>query len=272
MISSEAHFNRDAVRVTLELFDGPLDLLLHLIQVQRIDINSISISEITDQYLAALDLMMELDLDIAGEYLVMAATLILLKSKSLLPPAPGIESESEGDLDPRENLIRQLRQYQTFREAGNYLQGLGDFRAEQFTRGGVQEELEEHKDWLIEVTLIDLLRSLSSVIQRKQQGQIRIVVPNPVSVREKMALVIQALSLEGSILISKIFSSCQTKQDAIVVFLAVLELVRIHVIQARQRRMFGDIRLSLLQEENRAWLHGTAVFHRFGRSSSVCFE
>jgi len=238
--------NADSVRVSLDLFEGPLDLLLHLIQVQQIDITDISISDITSDYLKTLEMMREMDLDIAGEYLVMAATLILIKSRLLLPPAPyddqdGLESE-----DPREMLIERLKQYQTFREAGRHLQSRNDIQRQHLPRGSMREDSEQHTEWIIDATLIDLLKALKDIVRKHADDSPHLVIPNPISVREKMIHLVKRLTTESSILLSELFHDAGSKQEAIVIFLAILELIRIRTIQARQRKMFGDIRLTVL--------------------------
>ena len=239
---------QDALRVSLELFEGPLDLLLHLIQTQHIDIAAVSISQITDQYLQAVELMREMDLDIAGEYLVMAATLILIKSKSLLPSLiDDPELQYEG-LDPKEDLIERLKRYQLFREAGKHLELLNQRQSNLLPRGRKLPESEENTEWVMEVTLLDLLRALRNIVKRNFEGQPHIIVPQIITVREKMTAIIKMLNQHRSVLLSQIFESCSSKQEAIVIFLATLELIRIQTIQARQRELFGEIRIMLASE------------------------
>ncbi|MBN1355526.1 segregation/condensation protein A [bacterium] len=236
---------KDTVRVSLDLFEGPLDLLLHLIQMQRIDIAEISIASITAEYLKTIEIMREMDLDIAGEYLVMAATLILIKSRTLLPPSPlDIQDDTIG-CDPREGLIERLKQYQIFREAGRYLQTLGESRSLLIPRGGKMHEPQEQTEWTIDATLVDLLKSLRDVIRKQTEEPPHLLVANSISVREKMLDLVRRLAGESSILVSQLFKAATGKYEAVVIFLAILELIRIRVIQARQRKMWGEIRLFL---------------------------
>ena len=240
---------QETVRVSLELFEGPLDLLLHLIQTQHIDIAAVSISQITDQYLKAIELMQEMDLDIAGEYLVMAATLILIKSKSLLPSIHDEFELSSSETDPKEILIERLKRYQLFREAGKHLEHLNQQQSNFLHRGRIQGESDENTEWVLEVTLVDLLKALRNIVKRNFDGQPHIVVPQTVTIRDKMAHILKTLNRIHSILLSQLFLDCTSKQEAIVIFLAILELIRIHSIQARQRELFGDIRLVLRVNE-----------------------
>jgi segregation and condensation protein A len=238
--------NTESVRVSLDLFEGPLDLLLHLIQVQQIDISEISISEITADYLKTLEMMREMDLDIAGEYLVMAATLILIKSRLLLPPAPFDDSDGLDTEDPRETLVERLKQYQTYREAGRHLQSMNEIQRQHLPCGTASDDDEQHTEWIIDATLVDLLKALKDIIRKHGDESPHLVVPNPISVREKMIHLVGRLTTEPSILLSELFHHAGSKQEVIVIFLAVLELVRIRTIQARQRKIFGDIRLTVL--------------------------
>ncbi|MBN1550417.1 segregation/condensation protein A, partial [bacterium] len=232
--------------VRLELFEGPLDLLLHLIQTQHIDISSISIVTITDQYLETIEMMQELDLDIAGDYLVMAATLILLKSRTLLPPEEGGDPVFDDNGDPTELFIERLKQYQAFQQAGSYFQECHDYHSRHYQRGSATEIEGFHTEWTIEATLVDLLRALRDVVLRKPAEDIHIIKPSPVTVREKMTEIVNLLNTEGSILISKLFNQCKDRQEMIVLFLGILELIRMRIIHARQRKLFGDIRIAII--------------------------
>ncbi len=236
----------ETIRVSLDLFEGPLDLLLHLIQEQHIEIAAIPIASITAQYLEAVEIMQEMNLDIAGEYLVMAASLILIKSRWLLPPSGDSADEMENGQDPREELIERLKHYQLFREAGQFLGDLNEEQRDKYRRIPREGEQETQKDWVVNATVVDLLRALQEVFDRIADDPVHIVSPNPISVREKMTDLMKLLESEGSVLISRLFKTCSSKQEAIAMFLAVLELTRMQVIQARQRKLYGDIRVAIL--------------------------
>jgi segregation and condensation protein A len=236
-------------RISIDLFEGPLDLLLHLIQIQHIDIAAIPIAKITAQYLETLELMKEMDLDIAGEYLVMAATLILIKSRILLPPAALESPELDEQADPREELIARLKQYYVFREAGRHLHDLNELRRSYFERGVTEADQQIHREWIIDATVVDLLQALKDVLSRLGNEAVHLIEPSPISIREKMTEIIGLLTRHGPTLLKSLFEQCSTKQEAIVIFLAMLELIRIRAIQARQRQLFGDILLALIPIE-----------------------
>jgi segregation and condensation protein A len=231
----------DSVRIKLELFEGPLDLLLHLIRGNQIDISAINISEITDQYLEAIELMKNLDLDIAGEYLVMAATLLLIKSRMLLPPKEGIIDESDDD-DPRAVLIQRLREYELFKQASHKLEQFESSRSQLFSRP-ISNDHQTEKEWVIDVSIVDLLKALQDVIKKRKDTLPHVIRSSPVSVRQTMTEILERLKTRGPQLFSELFDDIATRQAIIAVFLAVLELVRIRAVRARQRVFMGPIRL-----------------------------
>src|SRR5262245_51091505 len=150
----EDEARRDDYRVKLEIFEGPLDLLLYLIKKDEIDIYDIPISHITEQYLAYLELMQELDIAVAGDFLVMASTLIYIKSKMLLPPEPKVEGEEDLNEDPRAELIERLLEYQKFKSAAQMLYTRGEIEAACYTRGEIDTDKNNPE---ISATLFDLL-------------------------------------------------------------------------------------------------------------------
>ncbi|HPQ39368.1 MAG TPA: segregation/condensation protein A [bacterium] len=232
----------DQLRVKLELFEGPLDLLLHLIRTQHIDIAAIPIAKITRQYLETIRIMKELDLDIAGEYLVMASTLILIKSRMLLPPSSQGDNDESAEVMQAE-LVRRLKEYEVFKEAGQHLHHLEQERQLVCARPTDEIETDVHTEWVIEASLVDLLKSLRDILDRKQDLPHHVVRSKPVSVRSRMSAILKILSERGSVIFRDLFSECDSRQDIIGTFLAVLELMRLQAIRARQRKMFGDIRL-----------------------------
>lgn len=231
----------EPVRVKLELFEGPLDLLLYLIKGNQIDISAVNISEITDQYLETIELMNELDLDIAGEYLVMAATLLLIKSRMLLPPKEGGLDEDECE-NPRDELIRRLREYEIFKKAGQQLAQFETQRSNLFSRPDFNEN-ETETEWIFEASVVDLLKALKMIIESQKDAPPHIIRSNPVSVRQKMTEILERLNTLGAVRFSELFDGIATRQSIIAVFLAILELVRIRAIRARQKVFTGEIRL-----------------------------
>jgi len=232
------------IRVKLELFEGPLDLLLHLINTQHIDIASIPIAQITNQYLETIELMKELDLNVAGEYLVMAATLILIKSRLLLPPARNPEEESAEEM--KEKLIQRLKKYELFKKAGNHLEKLEEDRKKYLSRPDSKENTKTVTNWVIEASVIDLFNAFKDVIERNKDRPVHLIKPNPVSIRKKMSEVIQKLNTSGMLLFTDLFADCRYRRDIIGIFLAILELVRLGAIRAGQRSVFSEIRLTAI--------------------------
>ncbi|MGB3976123.1 MAG: segregation/condensation protein A [bacterium] len=237
-------FLKESVRVKLDLFEGPLDLLLHLIQNNHIDISAISLAQITDQYLETIQLMKELDLDIAGEYLVTAATLVLIKSKTLLPPS-GSALEMDDINDSQEELIRRLKEYEIFKKAGVQLGIMEDDRSHQHSRPAQDEKETFETEWVIDVSMIDLLTAIKNIMERRKEVFLHIVKAGPVSIRQKMSWILNLLNEDGPVLLSRLFDTVESRQEMIAVFLAILELVRIQTIRARQKIFLGDIRLVL---------------------------
>ncbi len=223
--------------VKLETFQGPLDLLLHLIQKNEMDIYDIPIAEITRQYLEYLDLMKALDLEVASEFLVMAATLLQIKSRSMLPaPAPEEIEFVEG---AREELVRQLLEYKRFKEAAEKLRALEMEREKIFFREADQREL-ENKEYTIEASLFDLLSALRDVLSRFPDEPMEISEED-ITVEDKMDQIMTLLSEREELSFNRIFSELASKREVIVTFLAILELIRIHRLIAYQATMFGDI-------------------------------
>ena len=238
---------RDSLRVTLSLFEGPMDLLLHLIQEQKIEISDIPIATITTQYLEALDLMRDLDLTVAGEYLVMASTLILIKSRMLLPIDP--DDVNGDEEDPRLLLSRQLQEYRVYRDAGSYLQNCHEMQSLLFLHPA-PEEGDPDREWILDATVLDLLRALRDVLSRQTEEDVHVVIPNSISIREKMADLLTYLNTHGPTLFQHYFASCANRQEVIVSFLALLELVKVQLVLIRQRRLWADILIAPIRTEN----------------------
>lgn len=236
--------NQDPFRVNLSLFEGPLDLLLHLIQEQKIEIADIPIAHITSYYLNALSLMQELDLSVAGDYLVMASTLILIKSRMLLPVST--EVSQDVDSDPRNELAKQLQEYRLFREAGSYLQNQQEMQSLVFAHPSPDGD-SIHKEWILDATLLDLLRALRGVMAKHSKADEHIIIPGFISIREKMSDLLKHMNDEGPILFNHYFQFCKSRLEAIVSFLAILELVRMHLIHIRQKQLWADILITPLR-------------------------
>jgi len=231
--------------VKLTTFEGPLDLLLHLIKQKEVEIYDISIAEITEQYLEYLDLMKQLDLDIASEFLVMAATLLQIKSQSILPT----DEEPEEDIseDAREELIRQLLEYKEFKEVSVALENKADRHAQVFGRPAeLSDEIDRSKEVLIKATLFDLLSVVKTTLERMPDIEQRTeeIQAETITVEQKIDEILNIIQTQDRIGFNKLFSSFNTKLEVIVTFLAILELVRLKEIILLQAGLFGDIHIA----------------------------
>ena len=231
--------------VSLPMFEGPLDLLLHLIKKNEVQITDIPIATITDQYLAMLDELPELNLDGAGEYLVMAATLTYIKSRMLLPTPP--EDEEAID-DPRAELVQQLVEYQRFREVAVALGERNVLGRDVFP--GVGEKPEpgppgEEPPAVRDASLGDLLDALRDVLKRIRPPRAHEVRPETLSIHECVARILARFALGETVEFASLFALDAHRAEVIVTFLALLELIRLHVVRARQSERFGSIVLEL---------------------------
>ena len=232
---------RPSVTIRLERFEGPLDLLLHLIRRDEIDIYDIPIARITQQYLAYIELMRALDLDVAGEFLVMAATLMRIKAKMLLPlPAVGDE-EDEGD--PREELVQRLVEYRQFKEAAGTLKAREGERRLLYERGMVPGEEEAGPLPLASTTLFDLLDALNRVMSRVPQESIYEVQAEAYDVEDKLSLIASTVAERGEILFEELMMRCRARAEMIVTFIALLELIKLGQVVVVQTANYGEIKI-----------------------------
>lgn len=241
----------DPMVVNLPTYEGPLDLLLDLIKKNEMDIYNIQISEITKQYLDYLNQMRQFDLEIAGEFLVMAATLLYIKSKMLLPPDENEIVEEDG-ADPRTELVRKLLEYQAFREAAKELGLLEDERGKVFTRQIADYYLANlsPEDTVIDTfsaNLYDLLQAFHTVLKEVSKEQFHEVFEEIVSIEEKMEEVKLIIAERGSVYFRELFDKKITKNLLIVTFLALLEIIRSRIACIKQDQHFGDILITKVQ-------------------------
>lgn len=230
--------------VKLSLYDGPLDLLLELIKKNEMDIYNIQVAVITRQYLDYLAGMKQLDLEIAGEFIVMASTLLYIKSKMLLPPEPGEEDEEGGD--PRAELVRKLLEYQAFKEAAKELGVLEGERGRIFTRQISDYYLSQLDADDVEIdtfsaNLYDLLSAFQTVVAKHGQEMVHEVFEEQVSIEERMEEIRLRLNEKKKILFSELFGAKWTRNFLIATFLALLEIVRTKFARVRQDEQFGEI-------------------------------
>ncbi len=230
--------DRLPMRVLLPAFEGPLDLLLHLIQQNEIEIVDIPIAKITRQYLETLDLMRELDLEVAGEFLVMAATLMRIKSRMLLPPAITAEEEEE---DPREGLVRQLLEYRRFKEASRELEKLEGDRRLRFDRGAPAQLEDPDASELLPVSLFRLLDALKNVLARQAPAPVHTIVAETIRLEEAIGLIETHLRDRSRALFEEMLDLFVTRLEKITAFLGLLEMLKSGTIQVAQEDLFGPI-------------------------------
>lgn len=233
--------SQDEYRVRLEVFEGPLDLLLYLIKKDEVDIYDIPIELITQQYMETLDLMRMLDLNIAGEFLVMAATLMMIKSRMLLPVEERPEMEPEEE-DPRWDLIRQLIEYKKFKDAAGYLHEMEERQENLFTRGTQDMPLESEPGvGLEDVSIFDLISAFNVALARVNREETGEVLSDRFTVAGKIEEVLERMSREGQVLFSSLFKNVASRHEIVCTFLALLELIRLKQVKAIQEKAFGNI-------------------------------
>ncbi len=233
-------------RVRLDVFEGPLDLLLHLIKKNEVEIVDIPIATITEQYLAYLEMMRELRLDVAGEFLVMAATLMLIKSRMLLPPSE--DEEDEEELDPRADLVRQLLEYQRYREAALELSERPLLQRDVFVREpaiDLEDGETPGEPLRLKVTTWELLEAFRAVLARARPEAVHEVVTDPVSLRDRVQALLRALSVARTLDFESLFEEDATRVEIIVTFLGLLELMKMGAVRATQDERCGRIIIEL---------------------------
>ena len=225
-------------QVKLENFEGPLDLLLHLIHENQVDILNIPIAPITEQYLAYVQMMEELDLAVAGEFLVMAATLVHIKSRLLLPPEEPAEGEEPLE-DPRTELADRLLEYQRFKEVAAELAAREAEQGLRFRRGG--PPLVGEVEGSLSLSLFDLLAAFRRVLQRAEGGPVLEITRETLDVGQRLLHILDALSAQSPLPFEALFAGQRSRPELIVSFLALLEILRRGLATARQSELFGAI-------------------------------
>jgi len=229
--------------VRLEMFEGPLDLLLHLIHKNELDITNIPIALITEQYLEYLKLMKVLNLDMAGEYLLMASTLLYIKSKTLLP-ASSEEGEEEGE-DPRAELVRRLLEYQKYKEAAAELEKRPMLDRDVFLRSTPMEIEDAGEEERVEVNLFELIEAFRKILERVKTEEFHEVILDRLSVEEKAQEIFSLLQREKrSMAFHLLFPEQASRRVIIITFLAILELVKMKLVRVFQLTPFETIRIS----------------------------
>jgi segregation and condensation protein A len=232
----------DALEVFLELFEGPLDLLLYLIRRQNLDIINIPIAQITHQYIAYIQMMGELNLEMAAEYLVMAALLAEIKSRMLLPRQAEAEDEEE---DPRATLIHRLQEYELIKEVAEEIDNIPRVERDIFATDVDTSTLTGIEKNLPDVQLKEMLLAFQDVLKRVEQLSHHQITKEPLSVRERMATILANLKEADSLLFSQLFIRKEGRHGVVVSFLAILELSKERLIDIIQSEPFAELRVRI---------------------------
>lgn len=236
---------KESYRIRLTNFEGPLDLLLFLIRKEEMDIYDIQIAEITAQYLAYIEIMKELDLEIAGEFILMAATLIQIKAKMLLP-RPELEDMDEAfETDPRADLVRQLLEYKRFKEVAESMWEMEDRQSRHFPRTyfGWQEDYKsEGKEVVLkEMTMFDLLAAFKRVLDNAPQETFHVVGEVGATIEDQIEVLRGLVQTQDKVVFSELMQSIKNRVTIIVTFMAILELIKLRQIVVKQSSVFEEI-------------------------------
>ncbi|HJD19384.1 MAG TPA: segregation/condensation protein A [Candidatus Avelusimicrobium excrementipullorum] len=251
--------NTAPINVHINVFEGPMDLLLHLIKKDNLDVTDVNVSEITKQYLEYLNVMKELNLEIAGEFLVMASTLMQIKAKSLLPSQVPT-SENEGP-DPAKELIAKLLEYQKYKEAGKFLEEKLEENKDNFYKSA---PIFDNGEKVLNLQLFDLLSAVKRAFDRlDERKRVELLKVEEFPIEVKMEKVVDMLSRRQWVLLDDIFVGETKKRGIITCFMAVLELIKIKKLLARQDEQDGQIRIYLNPDNKdtdfRQLMHGEAA-------------
>ncbi|MDT5123569.1 MAG: segregation and condensation protein [Acidobacteriota bacterium] len=230
--------NGDELKLIIGEFAGPLDLLLYLIRQEQVDIYDIPVARITSEYLRYLQLMQELDIAVAGDFLVMAATLIEIKSRMLLPRDPFAAVEDEEMLDPRSELINQLLEHQKFKAAAQMLWSRATVEQAVFARGEIETDKQNPE---VSVGLFDLLKVFQQILARHKEEVLMEIEREEITMTEMLERLRNMVLSAGELNLRKFFERANSRRELVLAFLSVLELVRTTEISLIQRETFGEI-------------------------------
>ncbi|MCS5539003.1 MAG: segregation/condensation protein A [Roseibacillus sp.] len=235
----------DVYKVRIEIFEGPLDLLLYLIKKDEIDIYDISIERITKQYLRYIQTFKLLNIDLASEFIVMAANLMYMKSRALLPRSEQPPEEDSDEDDPRWELIRQLIEYKKFKDAANVLAQKARKQEDVFANAPEKAESAKPETApLAEISIFDLIRAFQGVLKRFEEAHdLGDIIDDRFTVSDKMDMLLKSLSPGQSMPFKSLFASASTKSEVIVTFLALLELMKLNQFVVWQDQILGEIEI-----------------------------
>jgi segregation and condensation protein A len=228
----------DTLKLVLGEFAGPLDLLLYLIRQEQVDIYDIPVARITDEYLRYLQLMQELDIALAGDFLVMAATLIEIKSRMLLPRDPLAELVADEDSDPRRDLINQLLEHQKYKAAAQMLWSRATIEQAVFKRAELETDKQNPE---VSVALFDLLKVFQQILARRKEEVMLEIERDEITMTEMLERLRNMVLSAGELNLIKFFERATSRRELVLAFLSVLELVRTTEILLIQRETFGEI-------------------------------
>ncbi len=234
------------LKFSLDVFEGPLDLLLYLLKRDELDIFDIPIEHITNQYIDYLNVMKMLDLNIAGEFIVMAATLMMIKSRMLLPEDERPDMEEEED-DPRWELVRQLIEYKKFKEAASRLSFLEQRRANMFERAE-SEWAAESESWgldLADISIFELIDAFNQTLKRARSADFTEIQPETITVADKIDSILKTLRNFREYRFANLFPASADRHEVVCTFLALLELIRLRQIRVAQEKDFAEIVIAM---------------------------
>ncbi|MDK2856929.1 MAG: segregation and condensation protein [Verrucomicrobiota bacterium] len=237
-------------KVNLDVFEGPLDLLLYLIKKEEVDIYDIPINRITTQYMEYLELMKILNLEIAGDFIVMASSLMVIKSRMLLPDEERSPVDEEDEEDPRWDLVRQLVEYKKFKDAAGFLEHLEEVQENVFFREGEHVELGARPDvGLSDVSIFDLITALNQVLDHAPKEEMQEIFAEQYTVGEKVDYLLEAVKNGKTLTLDRLFRNMRSRQEIVCTFLAMLELIKLNRLAARQDCYFGEIVIEQMEDE-----------------------
>lgn len=231
-------------KVQFEIFEGPLDLLLYLVKKEEVDIYEVNLTKLATEFIAYVDLMREMDLDVAGEFLVMASTLMYIKSRELLPKDQQaiVEGEEEGE-DPRWELIRQLVEYKKFKDAAGRLQEMEATQENVYRRTAPKLDFEAPAQRM-QVSIFDLVNAVNGILKRFATADTRDIFEDKWTVSEKIEIIATLLTERAAVKFSELFAAATSRTEVVVTFLAMLELIRLKQVVITQPEAFAEIEIA----------------------------
>ncbi len=246
-------------KVQFEVFEGPLDLLLYLIKKEEVDIYEVNLTELATKFIEYIEVMRLLDLEIAGEFLVMASTLMYIKSRELLPRDQQVAVEEEEEEDPRWELIRQLVEYKKFKDAAVSLQTREIEQENIFPRLPIKPELAAPVPVKPDVSLFDLINAVNAVLKRvSKRDDMREIFEDKWTVSEKIEVLVKLVNERSNLKFSDLFVTVTSRSEVVCTFLALLELIRLKQLVCIQSEDFGDINITKAPEPTAALVEASS--------------